>query len=295
MGNYLTYTNEFQEAVVSAKQCGYKVKDICKEFDISVYTLYKILRFNNYPPIPSEASGGIGSEERVERSDLSPNNNNHQERPASISWYRGDRHSKVKYKCINCRKIFYTRDRGKRTKFCSLKCRGEYRTLNNSTELICDNCGKTFRVKNSQVDNYIHCEKCRGFGLGAQSSKKSRLLGKWLKEEFVVEKEKSFNWFYDSKKPKGRFKLDYFLPKYKLAIEYDGEQHFKPSFTSKWESVDKVQKRDRLKEKLCDSHGITTIRFRYDESLTKDKVLMKIYAELQGKELVEVEDKKPLR
>jgi very-short-patch-repair endonuclease len=160
---------------------------------------------------------------------------------------------------------------------------------------MCDNCAKEFRVKNSAKNHYIHCEKCRCLKLGSQSSKKARLIGEWLKEEFEVEFEKSFDWFYDFKKPKGRFKLDFYLPKFKIGIEFDGEQHFKPSFTGKWESVGKVRYRDRLKEKLCKKHNINIIRFNYNEKLSREKVLMKIYAELQGNELVEVRDKKLLR
>ena len=246
-------------------------------------------------PTPSEASEGKGSEERVERRDLSPNNNNLQERPTTIKWYTGDRHKTIKHKCINCGKFFYSRDRGKRTKFCSKKCKSCYKTLNNSTEIVCDNCGKLFRIKNSLANTYIHCEECRKLNIKLPESKAAKLLGIWLSEEFDVEKEKSFDWFYDPKKPKGRFRLDYFLTKYNIAIEYDGEQHFKPCFTSRWESVKKVQIKDKMKEKQCKEHGITTIRFRYDEKLTKENVLLKIYAELQENELVEVEDKKPLR
>jgi very-short-patch-repair endonuclease len=109
----------------------------------------------------------------------------------------------------------------------------------------------------------------------------SRQIGKWLEEEFLrVEKEKVFDWFYNKKKPKGRFKLDYFLPQFNLGIEYDGEHHFYPCFTSRWESVEKIQKRDMLKEKLCAENDIKIIRFRYDEKIDKKNVLMKIYAEL---------------
>ena len=77
-----------------------------------------------------------------------------------------------------------------------------------------------------------------------------------------------------------------------MAIEYDGEQHFRPCFTSRWESVDKVSARDKLKECLCEQHKIKTIRFRYDDDIAEKSVLMKIYAELRGNELVEVRDKK---
>jgi very-short-patch-repair endonuclease len=103
----------------------------------------------------------------------------------------------------------------------------------------------------------------------------------WLIEEgFDVEIEKTFDWFYDKNKPKGRFRLDAFLSNYNMGIEYDGEQHFKPCFTSKYETVDKIKKRDMLKTKLCKEHNVKLVRFKYDEIITKDLMLMKIYAEL---------------
>jgi len=282
MNTYLTYDKEFQENIIEEKFSGKKVKNICEDNNISVYTLYKILHMNNKMPIPSEASEGESSEERVEHRDLSPNNNNLQERSTSTWNNYGERHLKIKHLCLNCNKVFYARDRKDRTKCCSRNCTNDYKTKINSSIIICDNCSKKFRIKNSQINNYIHCKKCRGLSLGAQSSKMSRQIGEWLNEVFYIEKEKSFDWFYDPKKPKGKFKLDYFLPMYNIAIEYDGEQHFKPSFTSRWGSVDKVQYRDKLKEKLCKDNGIKTIRFRYDEKITKESMLMMIYAELQG-------------
>lgn len=266
--------------VVACKECGMKVDDIRKTFDISTYTLYKILHLNNKSPTLSQATEGRVSVEGAEHRKLSPNNNIFHERPASTWIYDSDRHVKVKYTCLNCRREFYVRNRGSRTKFCSKKCQGFYKTRTNSVIKVCDYCGEEFRIKNSQSNNVIHCENCRGKSLGCITSKKSRLLGKYLNKHFNVSKEKSFSWFYDKRKPRGRFRLDYFLDDYNVGIEYDGEQHFKPCFTNKWESVDRVQERDRLKEKLCRSHEIKVIRFKYDEPLTEKYVLMKIYAEL---------------
>lgn len=236
---YLCYTKQFQMDVIACKECGMAVDDIRKTFDISTYTLYKILHLNNKSPTLSQATEGKVSVEGAEHRKLSPNNNIFHERPASTWIYSSDRHVKVKHVCLNCRKEFYARDRGSRTRFCSKKCQGFYKTRTNSV-----------------------------------------LLGKYLNKHFNVSKEKSFSWFYDKRKPRGRFRLDYFLDDHNVGIEYDGEQHFKPCFTSKWESVDKVQERDRLKEELCRRHGIKIIRFKYDEPLTEKHVLMKIYAEL---------------
>jgi len=291
--SYLTYDINIQESIISMKLSGHKVKDICSTFNIGVYTLYKILHMNGKMPTPSEISEGKGSERRVEHRQVSPNNNLAQEHPASTWYLDSDRHDKIEHKCLRCNNVFLARDRGGRTKFCSKDCKNLFRTEQNSTTLVCDNCGKEFRLKNSQAMSYIRCQVCSKLKLRSPSSKMSRLLGEWLSLEFKIEKEKQFDWLFD--KPKGRLKLDYFLTDFNIGIEYDGEQHFRPSFTSKWESVDKVQRRDRLKDVMCSKRGIKIIRFKYDEKLNKETVLMKIYAELQENKLVEVEDKKPLR
>jgi len=293
---YLTYKKEFQEKVIKEKECGVKVKDICNKFDISVFTLYKILHMNGKMPIPSQASKGNSFEEGVEHRNLSPNNNSFQERPTSTWKSYGNRHKTIEHICKRCGKTFLARDRGNRTKFCSKNCKIMYQTESNSIIKICDYCGEKFRIKNSAAKSFIHCKKCRNKKLGFQSSIMSRQIGEWLKESFYnVEKEKTFDWFYDKTKPHGRFRLDYFLPDFNIGIEYDGEQHFYPCFTSNWASVSNVQKRDLLKNKLCFENNIKLIRFKYDENLNGNTVLMKIYAELQENELVEVEDKKLLR
>jgi very-short-patch-repair endonuclease/DNA-directed RNA polymerase subunit RPC12/RpoP len=290
--SYLTYSINIQESVISMKLDGYKVKDICRKFNISVYTLYKILHINGKMPTPSEASEGKDSEERVEHRQVSPNNNLVQERPTSTWNLKSDYHKKIDHMCLRCNTIFQARDRGNRTKFCSKYCKNMFNTEQNSKINKCDNCGNHFRIKNSLADSRIRCPECRKLNLRSPSSKMSRLLGEWLSSEFNIEKEKQFDWFFD--KPKGRFKLDYFLTDFNIGIEYDGEQHFRPSFTGKWETVDKVQRRDKLKDTMCLEQNIKIIRFRYDEKLDKETVLMKIYAELQGIEPVEVEDKKLL-
>jgi len=285
--SYLTYSNGFQKNVICAKKSGMKVADIRKMFNISVYTLYKILHMNGEKPTPSQASEGIGSEEGVEHRNLSPNNNDSHERSASTWNYISDRHKKINHVCLNCEKEFVARDRGLRTKFCSRVCMAGYKTKINSTTNICS-CGNEFRVKNSIAKTYVFCKDCRRKTPKYPTSIMAIKIAKWLDEAgFNIEREKRFGWFYDINKPKGRFKLDIFLSDHSVGIEYDGEQHFKPCFTSRWESVGKVKYRDSLKTKLCKQHGVNIIRFKYDEPIDKNYVLMKIYAELQGNELVE--------
>lgn len=68
-----------------------------------------------------------------------------------------------------------------------------------------------------------------------------------LEQGYEVEKEKEFDWLVNKRK----LKLDFFLPKYNIAIEVQGEQHFKPfdRFGGKIGLSEQV-KRDKIKKKI---------------------------------------------
>jgi hypothetical protein len=71
-----------------------------------------------------------------------------------------------------------------------------------------------------------------------------------------------------------RLKLDVFCPKYNLAAEYHGRQHFyytQRFFDSKYE-FEEAQKRDERKMELCQQNGIALIVFRYNDLLTEQSV-----------------------
>lgn len=64
-------------------------------------------------------------------------------------------------------------------------------------------------------------------------------------------------------------KLDFFLPKYNLAIEYDGEAHYIPiDYAGKgveWakNNLKIIQHRDTLKNNYCNNNGINLLRIPY--------------------------------
>lgn len=70
--------------------------------------------------------------------------------------------------------------------------------------------------------------------------------------------KKTFDWL----KYKDFLYLDFYLPKYKIAIECQGEQHFKP--ISYWGGKEKLQlilQRDKIKKKLCQEHNIKILYY----------------------------------
>jgi hypothetical protein len=59
--------------------------------------------------------------------------------------------------------------------------------------------------------------------------------------------------------------LDWYCADLKLAIEYNGEQHYRylPRFHRSQKDFKEQQGRDRLKRRLCQKHGITLIVVPY--------------------------------
>lgn len=71
--------------------------------------------------------------------------------------------------------------------------------------------------------------------------------------------------------------LDIFIEEFKLGIEYQGMQHFKPvDYWGGEEAFLKLKERDKRKKEICKSLGIKIIYFKYNQSLSPEFVLEKI-------------------
>lgn len=68
----------------------------------------------------------------------------------------------------------------------------------------------------------------------------------------------------------GRQRLDIYLPDLRLALEYQGEQHYRPiEHFGGVAAHRRTVERDRQKKELCDANGVSLIYVRYDESLSR--------------------------
>ena len=64
--------------------------------------------------------------------------------------------------------------------------------------------------------------------------------------------------------------FDIFLPRQRLAIEYQGQQHFQ--VVEHWggsEALARLQERDRRKKQICYDQGIKLVHFHYEDALTE--------------------------
>lgn len=87
--------------------------------------------------------------------------------------------------------------------------------------------------------------------------------------------------FLKDSKSKG-LELDGYNEKLELAIEYNGEQHYKLSslfHKNDEENLEKQKKRDVKKAKLCKENGVHLIIVPYYEKKNKDKIIEEEYEE----------------
>lgn len=89
-------------------------------------------------------------------------------------------------------------------------------------------------------------------------SKGERIISSFLSEcKIPFEKEKSFS----NCNHKAPLRFDFYIPKYNLCIEYDGEQHFRPvrRFGGK-KGFQACKTRDDIKFAFCLEHKISLLR-----------------------------------
>lgn len=80
-------------------------------------------------------------------------------------------------------------------------------------------------------------------------------------------------------KDKYTLPFDYYIPQYKIAIEYDGEQHFKPirfhglNEQKAIEEFKKCKLRDQIKTEYCKNNNILLIRIPYYEKNNMESII----------------------
>lgn len=117
--------------------------------------------------------------------------------------------------------------------------------------IICPQHGEFWQVPNSHL-----------FGAGCPTCPESNMEGEirqlLLSNGINFEQEKGFDWLVYNR----RMFLDFFLPEYGVAIECQGKQHFSPTDIFGGEEFYKMTvKRDKVKKRLCEKHGIRVLYY----------------------------------
>lgn len=132
--------------------------------------------------------------------------------------------------------------------------------------IICLNHDKPYEFPQTPRDHLSGC----GCSLCC-SSKGEIAIQNWLiKNKIEFEEQKRFN---DCRNIKP-LPFDFYLPKYNLCIEFDGEQHFiptnfRPNSTKeeKLKYFELIQMRDNIKSNYCKNNNINLLRIKYTENI----------------------------
>ena len=123
--------------------------------------------------------------------------------------------------------------------------------LHNRITITCPIHGDFEQIAQSHLNGH-GCQKC-------QTSHLEEEIKSFLNDNKIeFEQQKTFEWL----KYKNHLYLDFYLPKYNIAIECQGIQHFKPvDFFGGEECFIKTIERDDIKQRLCENNGIKIIYF----------------------------------
>lgn len=158
----------------------------------------------------------------------------------------------------------------------------EYKDCDSKLRWKCLICGEEW---NRSL--YDACYYDRWCGRCSQNikSKSQRLLMETLEDMLstrAIENHKGFDWL-KTEKLRGKQELDIWFPDIKLAVEYDGEQHFIPTkFSNRMNAEDAlndIQIRDAMKNEKIKQHPEDVryfVRFNYKEKLTKEYIINKL-------------------
>lgn len=144
--------------------------------------------------------------------------------------------------------------------------------------------GHTWKARLHGVKNgNTWCPFCK------KTSKNQALIGEILEELFgsVKYNHKNIKWLCNINGRK--LEVDIYVPSKKLAVEYDGRQHFEPvDWAGKgkaWagKELKKVKQRDKLKNSLINKHIRQKasdikffVRFNYQETINKKNIISKL-------------------
>ena len=137
------------------------------------------------------------------------------------------------------------------------------------TEIYCTKCNRYFK---QIAGNHLQ-------GKGCPYCSESRL------ETFVrnILEEKNIDYIYEARfKWIGRQTIDFYLPKFNIGIECQGEPHFKKVNSNNFFNYDNAVERDTRKHNLCNENNLglfylITDRINLQEKINEDNRLSNIY------------------
>ena len=149
-----------------------------------------------------------------------------------------------------------------------------YKGAHATIKFKCLKCGNTWKATPDRILR-------EGSGcIACGASQGERLIANTLRKMNIdFETQKTFEDCVNI----GKLRFDFYLPKYNICIEYQGEQHYKPICFSKKEygkeieNFKSLQERDKIKRKFCKNKKIKLIEISFkDISLINPDYLKKL-------------------
>jgi very-short-patch-repair endonuclease len=134
----------------------------------------------------------------------------------------------------------------------------EYKNTFIKVKIICNKHGVFEQIPMNHMNKKCGCPFCR-------VSKGEMSIKNWLDTNNF---DYIHQYKFDDCKSIKKLVFDFYLPKNNLCIEYDGEQHTKEkSFFGGSIGLEKIKKRDNIKDNYCNSNNIKLLRIKHNESI----------------------------
>jgi len=146
--------------------------------------------------------------------------------------------------------------------------------VNNKTKvcLICPEHGEFYTRPDAHLHGHRGCPQC-----ASEKNVQETILYEHLKNRY-----KNANLFHSKRgiKNLGQFEIDIYDDENKVAIEYQGDEHFEAiDFFGGENGLNDTLVRDKEKIKLCEENGIKLFHFTYNKNYKKDKIDYKVYTD----------------
>lgn len=145
--------------------------------------------------------------------------------------------------------------------------------VNNTTPNIiceCNRCNKQFNIS---LSNAKHNNACPNHNNSKGENYIESILKKYNINYSKQVHSNIFKWLK-------RQSLDFYLPDYNIAIEYQGKQHFCDNTTFKYFNFEKQIKLDELKYNLCKKHNIEIVYFTLERNDIPNKYIGNLYNDI---------------
>ena len=146
----------------------------------------------------------------------------------------------------------------------------KYKGSDKNIDIKCKKCGYiTHQRAKHTYERGIYCPCCDG-------TKGEQYISNYLSKnniDFILQYK------FEDCKHINPLPFDFYLPKYNMCIEYQGQQHYYAVDFFGGENKFKEQtKRDKIKKDYCDNNGITLLEISYKNFNNIDEILDSIFA-----------------